>query len=221
MEFVSLGKTAHLGPHPKSVAQRQQRHAAEYKCQIYMRNKNVILMPDRSWPGLTKTASGTVVQQGAAGKYATVGQRRKRGGKHVRDKHKRRMGRKMEVKVGTLNVGTMTGKGRELADMMVKRKVDILCVQETRWKGSKARNIGDGCKIFYHGEDGRRNGVGVILKEDYIARVLEVKRVSDRMMYMKLDIEGVMMTVISAYAPQVGCLTEEKDKFWTDLDEVV
>ena len=87
--------------------------------------------------------------------------------------------------------------------------------------GNKVRNIGDGCKILYHGEDGRRNGVGVILKEDYIARVLEVKRVYDRMMYMKLDIEGVMMTVISAYAPQVWCLREEKDKFWTDLDEVV
>ena len=56
-----------------------------------------------------RQCSGTVVQQGAAGKYATVGQRRKRGGKHVRDKHKRRMGGKMEVKVGTLNVGTMTG----------------------------------------------------------------------------------------------------------------
>ena len=54
------------------------------------------------------------------------------------------MGRKMEVNVGTLNVGTMTGKGRDSADMMVKRKVDIQCVQETRWKGSKARNIGDG-----------------------------------------------------------------------------
>ena len=125
------------------------------------------------------------------------------------------------MKVGTLNVGTMTGKGRELADMMLKRKVDILWVQETKWKGSKARNIGDGCKIFYHGEDGRRNGVGVILSEEYIGRVLEVKRVSDRMMYMKLDIDGVMMIVISAYAPQVGCLMEEKDKFWTDLDEVV
>ena len=78
-------------------------------------------------------------------------------------------------------------------------------------------NIGDGCKIVYHGEDGRRNGVGVILKEDgringvgfilkedYIGRVLEVKRVSDRMMYMKLDIEGVMTTVISAYAHKWG-----------------
>ena len=73
MEFVSLGKTAHLGPHPKSVAQSQQGHAAEYKCQIFMRKTNVNIMPDRPWPGSTKTASGTVVQQGAAGKYATVG----------------------------------------------------------------------------------------------------------------------------------------------------
>ena len=88
-------------------------------------------------------------------------------------------------------------------------------------EGEQGQDIGDGCNIFYHGEDGRRNGVGVILKEDYIGRVLEVKRVSDRMMYMKLDIEGVMMTVVSAYAPQVGGLREEKDKFWTDLDEVV
>ena len=48
-----------------------------------------------------------------------------------------------------------------------------------------------------------------------------MKRVSDIMMYMKLDIEGVVMTVISAYAPQVGCLMEEKDKFWADFDEVV
>ena len=46
-----------------------------------------------------------------------------------------------------------------------------------------------------------------------------MKRVSDRMKYMKLDIDGVMMTVISAYAPQVWCLMEEKDKFWTEGGE--
>ena len=38
---------------------------------------------------------------------------------------------------------------------------------------------------------------------------------------MKLDIEGVMMTVVSAYATQVGCMIEEKDKFSKDLCEVV
>ena len=30
-----------------------------------------------------------------------------------------------------------------------------------------------------------------------------------------------MMTVISAYAPQVGCLMEENDKLWIYLGEVV
>lgn len=34
-----------------------------------------------------------------------------------------------EVRVGTLNVVTMTGKEGELADTMERRKVDILCLQ--------------------------------------------------------------------------------------------
>ena len=60
-----------------------------------------------------------------------------------------------------------------------------------------------------------------MLKEDYPGRVLEAKRVFDIMMYMKLDIEGVIMTVIIGYATQVGCLREDNDKFCTDLDVVV
>ena len=33
--------------------------------------------------------------------------------------------------------------------------------------------------------------------------------------------DGVMLNVISAYAPQVGCIREEKETFWLDLDETV
>ncbi|KAK3565162.1 hypothetical protein QTP86_000355 [Hemibagrus guttatus] len=112
-------------------------------------------------------------------------------------------------------------KGRGLADMMERRKVDILCVQETRWKGSKARSIGAGFKLFYYGVDSKRNGVGVVLKEEFVRNVLEVKRVSDRVMSLKLEIEGVMLNVVSGYAPQVGCELEEKDRFWSELDEVM
>ncbi|KAK3554064.1 hypothetical protein QTP70_019173 [Hemibagrus guttatus] len=112
-------------------------------------------------------------------------------------------------------------KGRELADMMERRKVDILCVQETRWKGSKARSIGAGFKLFYYGVDSKRNGVGVVLKEEFVRNVLEVKRVSDRVMSLKLEIEGVMLNVLSGYAPQVGCELEEKERFWSELDEVM
>ncbi|KAK3547714.1 hypothetical protein QTP86_028246, partial [Hemibagrus guttatus] len=112
-------------------------------------------------------------------------------------------------------------KGRELADVMERRKVDILCVQETRWKGSKACSIGAGFKLFYYGVDSKRNGVGVVLKEEFVRNVLEVKRVSDRVMSLKLEIEGVMLNVVSGYAPQVGCELEEKERFWSELDEVM
>ncbi|KAK3560402.1 hypothetical protein QTP86_008477 [Hemibagrus guttatus] len=110
-------------------------------------------------------------REGAGGNWATVG-RRSRGGRRVRRQRK--------------------GKGRELADMMERRKVDILCVQETRWKGSKARSIGAGFKLFYYGVDSKRNGVGVVLKEEFVRNVLEV-----------------------------GCELEEKERFWSELDEVM
>ncbi|KAK3562948.1 hypothetical protein QTP86_011692 [Hemibagrus guttatus] len=144
-----------------------------------------------------------LVEKGASGNWATVG-RRSRGGRRVRRQREKRK-----------------WKGRELADMMERRKVDILCVQETRWKGSKARSIGAGFKLFYYGVDSKRNGVGVVLKEEFVRNVLEVKRVSDRVMSLKLEIEGVMLNVVSGYAPQVGCELEEKERFWSELDEVM
>ena len=125
------------------------------------------------------------------------------------------------IKVGTLNIGTMTGRGRELADMMERRNVDILCLQETKWKGSKARNIGGGCKIFYNEADGRKNGIGIVLREELAESVLEVKRVSDRLMAMKLEINGSILNIVSAYAPQVNYSMEEKNDFWEDLDGLI
>ena len=123
--------------------------------------------------------------------------------------------------MGTLNIGTMTGRRRELEDMMERRNVDILCLQETKWKGSKARNIGGGCKIFYNGADGRKNGIGIVLRKKLAERVLEVKRVSDRLMAMKLEVNGSILNIVSTYAPQVNNSMEEKNDFWEDLDELI
>ena len=36
-----------------------------------------------------------------------------------------------------------------------------------------------------------------------------------------MGLDGVMLNVISVYAPQVGCKREEKEAFWLDLDETV
>ena len=77
-------------------------------------------------------------------------------------------------KVGTLNVGTMTGTGRELADLMERRKVGVLCVQETRWKGNKAKELGGGCKLLHSGANEQgRNGVGIVLSKDQAVDMME------------------------------------------------
>ena len=43
------------------------------------------------------------------------------------------------LRIATLDVDSMTMKGRELADVLNRRRIDIASVQETRWKGSKAK----------------------------------------------------------------------------------
>ena len=96
---------------------------------------------------------------------------------------------------------------------MEQRNVDILCPQETNWKGSKARNIGGGCKLFYNRADGRKNGIGIVVREELAESVLEVKRVSDRLMAIKLEVKGSILNIVSTYAPQVNNRMEEKNDF--------
>ena len=36
-----------------------------------------------------------------------------------------------------------------------------------------------------------------------------------------MELDGVMLNVISAYAPKVGCIRKEKEAFWLNLDETV
>ena len=85
-------------------------------------------IPDRSRPGITTTVTSDWARR-ATGGHATWMQRR--GEKQLRRKE-RKKAKKIKLRVATLNVGTMTGKGREVADLMERRGVDIMCVQETR-----------------------------------------------------------------------------------------
>ncbi|KAG2457570.1 CFDP2 protein, partial [Polypterus senegalus] len=50
---------------------------------------------------------------------------------------------------------------------------------------------------------------------------IQPKAKQSRVMIMKLEIGGVMMNVVSAYAPQVGCARGKKEDFWSELDEVM
>jgi hypothetical protein len=54
------------------------------------------------------------------------------------------------LRVGTWNVVSLTGKLREVVDTMIIRRVNILCVQEMKWKRQKAKEVEDiGFKLWY------------------------------------------------------------------------
>ena len=59
--------------------------------------------------------------------------------------------------------------------------------------------LGDGFKLFYHGETNTRNGVCIILGEKLIDHVLQVNRKSDRIMRIQLVIAEKKMNIISVY----------------------
>ncbi|KAG5590370.1 hypothetical protein H5410_040884, partial [Solanum commersonii] len=118
------------------------------------------------------------------------------------------------------NIGSLTGKSIELVKILKKRKINIACVQETRWVGAKARVV-DGFKLWYSGGSRDRNGVGILVDGDLREQVEEVRRINDRLMMVKLVIGGCTLSIISAYAPQVGLDEEAKKLFYEGLDEVV
>ena len=70
-------------------------------------------IPDQSRPGLPTTATG-VAQQGTCKNNATTGlsknKRRKRGGRRVKRQQELWKGRRTLIRVGTLNIETMTGR---------------------------------------------------------------------------------------------------------------
>ena len=121
----------------------------------------------------------------------------------------------------TCNVGSMTGRGRELVEEVWRRNIDVMCVQETKWRGNAAREFGEGYKIIYSGESNKRNRMGIILSRKWKDNVVDLKRVSDRLMGIKLKGGQEMIMIISAYGPQVGCADEEKEAFLDDLEDMV
>ena len=129
---------------------------------------------------------------------------------------------KSRMRLGTWNIGTLTGKSMEVVEAMVRRRINIMCLQETKWVGLKAKDLENlGFKLWYSGTNRMRNGVGIIVDKTLTQDVVDVKRVGDRIMAIKIAIGQELINVISAYAPQVGLDTSLKEKFWEDLGDLV
>ena len=60
----------------------------------------------------------------------------------------RRGGGFQNVRLAFWKIGSLTGKSIELVKSLHRRRINIACVQETKWVGAKAREV-EGYKLWY------------------------------------------------------------------------
>ncbi|AQK49513.1 Retrovirus-related Pol polyprotein LINE-1 [Zea mays] len=174
-------------------------------------------------PVISEQGSGRRILSGALHQRPGVVEN-EQGSLHLprRVRRVRKLVEPTRVRVGSWNVGSLTGKLREIVDVAVRRRVNILCIQETKWKGQKAKEVeGTGFKLWYMGTAPNKNGVGVLIDKSLKDGVVDVKRVGDRIILVKLVIGDLVLNVISAYAPQVGLNENSKREFWEGLEDMV
>ena len=128
--------------------------------------------------------------------------------------------KRVALRVASLNVGTMRGRASEVVETLERRRIDICASQETRWKGGSARMIpgkDHRYKFLWTGDDTGFGGVGILVAEKWIDKIISVDRHSSRQMSLRILIGRKMLNVITAYAPQPGLPEVEKDDFFFNL----
>lgn len=128
------------------------------------------------------------------------------------------------VRLGSWNVGSLSGRSLEVTEVLSRKKIDICCLQEVRWRNSGARMLKgpkEKYKLFWMGNDKAEAGVGIMISERWINKVVGVVRISNRCMMVKVTTSEGLVNIISGYAPQSGRKEEEKDLFWEEMNDLM
>jgi len=107
-----------------------------------------------------------------------------------------------QFRVGTWNVDSLTGRSGEVVEALSDRKVDVACIQETRWKGSGAK--GQRYKLFWMGVEERSDGIGIFVAEKWVDSVVSVERHSKRVLRLRMVLDNGLLNVLTVYAPHSG-----------------
>ena len=127
------------------------------------------------------------------------------------------------LRIGSLNVrgcGTDEMKREVIGRMFVRRKLDVLAVNETKMKGRGEREFGSVQGRVSGVTNGRgREGVGLLLSEEMKKNVKEWCEVSSRLMWVRVQLGIEKWVFVSAYGPGSEKSEEEREMFWERLNE--
>lgn len=131
------------------------------------------------------------------------------------------------LRIGAWNVQTMyeTGKCSQVVGEMERYNLHMLGLSEVRWPGHGEKRLQSGYTMYYSGrEDNRKEeGVAIVLSKGYRRFCRGVEYHNERIISASFSTsnKNINLNLVQIYAPQNGLLTEQKEEFYRNLQEVV
>lgn len=132
--------------------------------------------------------------------------------------------RKHDWKLGSWNVRTMlqAGKMQEIANEMLRFKLNVLALQEIRWKeAGKIDKLN--YTLFFSGnaEKSGHAGTGFMISKDTRKLLLGFTPVNERLCSLRLKGKFNNVSIISAYAPTENADEDDKEHFYIILEALI
>ena len=147
------------------------------------------------------------------------------GGRHPSRSANLGGSRRTECRIGTWNVrGGMKDKMNEMIDVMKERRLDALCLTETKRKGCDADDLPGGVVALWSGVDQDEHasgGVGVVLSSRFASGVKDYSMVGPRLLWVRIKLGITRVFLVAAYAPISSAGPQELEKFWESVKETL
>ena len=116
----------------------------------------------------------------------------------------------------------MHDRASEVVETLTGRRIDICAAQESCWRGCSTQIItGKHCryKFVWSGDISGFGGVGILVAEKWIKKIISVDRTSSQQI-LRLLMGRKILYIISSYALDSGSSEFKKDNFLNLLSSI-
>jgi len=113
------------------------------------------------------------------------------------------------------------GKMNEIADEMLKTQLQVIALQELRWKGTGQINKPK-YTLYYscNPEKMGQMGTGFMIQNAIKKNILSFEPYNERLCKLRIKGEFNNLSIVSVHAPTEEKDEEEKEKFYEDLQKI-
>jgi len=121
-----------------------------------------------------------------------------------------------------LNVRGIAGKTEEIQTELLKRKIDIAIITETKKKNKESEDVGN-YVMSYCGVPANQwasSGVAIAIRKDWKHQIQDYNRISDGIIVTIIKVLNRNFTVVGIYAPVEG-KEQDTEEFYRELQQIM